>query len=88
MLILLLYFIPLFYLLSNERNNDLAIDRVFRENPNPNPKFQVFFFELISGSIFRYPNFPLPELLDPNYPNAQGYPLLQFIRTGSNLIQL
>ena len=67
MLILLLYFIPLFYLLPNGRDNDLAIDRVFTENPNL--KFRVLLF---SGSIFRYPNFPLPELPNPNYPNAQG----------------
>jgi len=44
MLILLLYFIPLFYLLPNGKDNDLAIDLVFRENPVRVPKISDIAF--------------------------------------------
>ena len=64
MLILLLYFIPLFYLLPNGKDNDLAIDLVFRENPVRVPKISDIAFSdqfrvaFLDTRIFHYLNYP------------------------------
>ena len=65
MLILFLYFI-LFFTCSLIGE---AIDRVFREKTEIS---SITFFKLISSNIFRYSNFPLSKLPDPNYLNAQS----------------
>ena len=55
-------------MLPNGKNKDLAVDRVFQENP-PDIAGITFFLSIL-GSIFRYPKFPLPEL--PELPERPG----------------